>query len=72
MPAGDAVLVTVPVGVLKKGTIAFEPPLPQVKQDVIQRMGFGLLNKVRVHPAPDTRKTATTALWLRRQFPPMA
>ena len=44
--AGDAVLVTVPVGVLKKGTIAFEPPLPPYKQDAIRRMGFGLLNKV--------------------------
>lgn len=39
-------LVTVPVGVLKRGTIAFEPPLPTRKADVIQRMGFGLLNKV--------------------------
>ena len=44
--AGAAVLVTVPVGVLKKGTIAFEPPLPTRKRDVIERMGFGLLNKV--------------------------
>lgn len=42
----DAVVVTVPLGVLKKGVIAFEPPLPQRKQEVIQRLGFGLLNKV--------------------------
>ena len=49
--AGDAVLVTVPVGVLKKGTIAFDPPLPPHKQAAIDRMGFGLLNKVtRVWP----------------------
>ena len=45
---GDAVLVTVPVGVLKKGTILFEPPLPPHKQAAISRMGFGLLNKVSV------------------------
>ena len=38
--------MTVPVGVLKRGTIAFDPPLPPDKQDAISRMGFGLLNKV--------------------------
>eukprot|EP00873_Tetraselmis_striata_P017813 jgi/Tetstr1/438077/TSEL_026702.t1 len=42
----DAVLVTVPLGVLKRGAIAFDPPLPAAKQDVIQRLGFGVLNKV--------------------------
>ena len=45
--AGDAVLVTVPLGVLKKGSIAFQPPLPQRKLEAIERMGFGVLNKVR-------------------------
>ncbi len=44
--AGDAVLVTVPLGVLKEGQIKFLPPLPQRKLDSIQRMGFGILNKV--------------------------
>ncbi len=39
-------LVTVPLGVLKEGSIKFEPPLPQRKLDSIQRMGFGVLNKV--------------------------
>ncbi|KAK9918934.1 hypothetical protein WJX75_008165 [Coccomyxa subellipsoidea] len=43
---GDAVLVTVPLGVLKAGSIKFSPPLPQRKLDSIQRMGFGVLNKV--------------------------
>ena len=46
--AGDAVLVTAPLGVLKKGAIRFSPPLPERKQGAIQRMGFGVLNKVRV------------------------
>ena len=40
-------LVTVPLGVLKKGSIEFQPPLPQRKQEAIDRMGFGVLNKVR-------------------------
>lgn len=42
----DRVVLTTPLGVLKSGAIAFEPPLPDWKQDVIERMGFGLLNKV--------------------------
>ena len=44
--AAEAVLVTVPLGVLKQGSIAFQPPLPPRKQDAIARMGFGILNKV--------------------------
>ena len=46
-------LVTAPLGVLKKGAIRFSPPLPERKLGAIQRMGFGVLNKVRcyVHPA---------------------
>ncbi|XP_010063106.2 lysine-specific histone demethylase 1 homolog 1 [Eucalyptus grandis] len=43
---GDMVLCTVPLGVLKKGTIEFVPELPQRKLDAISRLGFGLLNKV--------------------------
>jgi monoamine oxidase len=43
---GDMVLCTVPLGVLKTGMIEFYPELPQRKRDAIQRLGFGLLNKV--------------------------
>lgn len=43
---GDMALCTVPLGVLKKRMITFEPPLPQYKLDAIDRLGFGLLNKV--------------------------
>ncbi|KAF2324655.1 hypothetical protein GH714_015946 [Hevea brasiliensis] len=43
---GDAVLITVPLGCLKAGTIEFNPPLPQWKLSSIQRLGFGVLNKV--------------------------
>ncbi|VEG57121.1 amine oxidase [Mycolicibacterium aurum] len=42
----DRVIVTVPLGVLKSGTIAFEPPLPEAKTQAIRRLGFGLLDKV--------------------------
>ncbi|CAH8283563.1 unnamed protein product [Eruca vesicaria subsp. sativa] len=43
---GDMVLCTVPLGVLKNGSIKFVPELPQRKLDCIKRLGFGLLNKV--------------------------
>lgn len=42
----DMALCTVPLGVLKRGTIEFEPELPQKKRDAIDGLGFGLLNKV--------------------------
>ena len=42
----DAVLVTVPLGVLKSQAITFQPPLPEWKQQAINNLGFGLLNKV--------------------------
>ena len=40
------VIVTVPLGVLKRGTIAFTPALPSEKLAAIQRVGMGLLDKV--------------------------
>ncbi|KAJ6357974.1 hypothetical protein OIU78_005747 [Salix suchowensis] len=43
---GDMVLCTVPLGVLKNGSIKFIPELPQRKLDGIKRLGYGLLNKV--------------------------
>lgn len=42
----DQVVLTSPLGVLKAQTIGFEPPLPDWKLGAIDRMGFGLLNKV--------------------------
>jgi monoamine oxidase len=44
----DRVIVTVPLGVLKAGAIAFDPPLPEAKRHAIEKLGFGLLNKVVV------------------------
>lgn len=42
----DAVIVTVSLGVLKKGSISFEPPLPEEKLAAISRMGMGVLDKL--------------------------
>jgi monoamine oxidase/CRP-like cAMP-binding protein len=42
----DAVLVTVPLGVLQAGAITFEPPLPPEKQGAIGRLRMGSLAKV--------------------------
>lgn len=42
----DAVLITVPLGVLKDELIQFEPPLPSFKTNAIKRLGTGGLMKV--------------------------
>jgi len=44
----DRVVVTVPLGVLKAGTIAFDPPLPASRQAAIARMQMGTVEKVVV------------------------
>ena len=44
---GDAVIVSVPLGVLKAQALSFHPPLPEWKTQAINNLGFGLLNKVR-------------------------
>jgi len=43
----DAVLVTIPLGVLKENAHSlFDPPLPDWKLNAINRLGFGNLNKI--------------------------
>ena len=42
----DYVVSTIPLGVLKHGNVSFEPPLPSWKSNAIDRLGFGVLNKV--------------------------
>jgi monoamine oxidase len=44
----DRVVVTVPLGVLKAGAIAFAPPLPDAVSGPIERLGMGVFNKVFV------------------------
>ncbi|MEI7888427.1 MAG: FAD-dependent oxidoreductase, partial [Actinomycetes bacterium] len=41
----DRVVVTVPLGVLKAASIAFDPPLPTAKQNAITAIGMGVLDK---------------------------
>jgi polyamine oxidase len=60
--SGDAVVVTVPLSLLKSGGLLFDPPLPADKQAAIVRIGYGgdaVLNKVFLRfPArfwPDTQ-----------------
>ena len=43
---GSHVVVTVPLGVLKAGSIAFDPRLPKGKRRAIRRTGFGAFEKV--------------------------
>ena len=40
------VIVTLPLGVLKRGLITFSPGLPEQKLTAIRRLGMGVLNKV--------------------------
>lgn len=42
---GPAAIVTVPLGVLKSGAIAFDPPLPDGHARAVQALGFGALSK---------------------------
>jgi monoamine oxidase len=42
----DAVIVAVPLGVLKAGAIEFTPPLSPRKRTAIERVGFSAVNKV--------------------------
>jgi hypothetical protein len=42
----DAVLITVPLGVLKAGAVKFAPPLPGWKKEATSRLGFGPIEKV--------------------------
>ncbi len=41
----DYAIVTIPHGVLKSGSIMFDPPLPDNKQTAIQNLHSGVLNK---------------------------
>ena len=42
----DAVVMALPLGVIKANTIQFEPPLPTWKQESIDALGMGILNKI--------------------------
>lgn len=42
----DRVVVTLPLGVLKAGTVLFEPPLPAAKTAALEHLGMSVLDKV--------------------------
>src|SRR5262249_50844596 len=42
----EAAIVTLPLGVLKSGSVVFDPPLPERKRAAIERLGVGTLAKV--------------------------
>jgi polyamine oxidase len=43
---GSHVAVTVPLGVLKRGSPRFVPPLPVSMQDAVEKLGFGRYEKI--------------------------
>lgn len=49
--------MTIPLGCLKTGDIIFKPALPAWKQDAVEKLGFGNLNKVNVLLHTDLRTT---------------
>lgn len=57
---------TVPLGVLKAGSIRFDPPLPPAKAQAIGRLGMGLLDKI-VLLFPERFWDATG--WIRNDSP---
>jgi monoamine oxidase len=44
--AAGRIVVTVPLGVLRAGSIEFQPPLPDSTADAIASLGMGLLDKI--------------------------
>ncbi|MEM6531298.1 MAG: FAD-dependent oxidoreductase [Myxococcota bacterium] len=43
---GDAIIVTLPLGVLRSGAVSFAPDLETSRIEALHRMGFGALEKV--------------------------
>lgn len=63
---GQAAIITAPLGCLKAGDIRFQPPLPPWKQDAIDKLGFGALNKVWLVQQAGVRvkaKVGVALLW---------
>ncbi|MEM0896138.1 MAG: FAD-dependent oxidoreductase [Verrucomicrobiota bacterium] len=44
--SADRVIITLPLGVLKRATVAFEPALPNGKLAALESLGMGCLNKL--------------------------
>lgn len=46
---GDLCVCTLPLGVLKKDQVRFDPPLSECHRNAIDAIGFGILNKIILH-----------------------
>jgi hypothetical protein len=61
------VILTVPLGVLQKGTISFIPALPSWKSQAINKLGMGVYNKVIMRWNDDeTLPWPSNVEWLNR------
>ncbi|WP_371666490.1 FAD-dependent oxidoreductase [Streptomyces sp. NBC_00289] len=66
----DRAVITVPIGVLKAATIAFEPALPDAKQKAIKALGAGLLDKLWLEfPKPFWDKDVDVIEWFDPKHP---
>lgn len=63
---GDAALITVPLGVLKKNSIQFKPALPSSKQSAIDHLGMGTYDTVTLYFSEAFWPTEYTTLCLSR------
>jgi monoamine oxidase len=61
---GKFAVITLPVGVLKAGSVAFEPALPNSKANALKYLGMGTLNKVML-AFPDSAEW-TEENWIER------
>ncbi|KAI9806893.1 MAG: hypothetical protein M1833_002551 [Piccolia ochrophora] len=60
----DRIVSTLPLGVLKEKAIQFQPPLPSWKEGALERLGYGLLNKV-ICPFDNSRSLWTNVNWIK-------
>jgi len=67
---GDRVIVTLPLGILKRDDVTFSPPLPEKKRTAIKRLGMGVLNKFYMKfPEVFWQDRPETAGYLGNPFP---
>lgn len=61
---GATTVVTVSVGVLQAGKIAFDPPLPSWKREAVERLRMGHMQKVILPFREDVFAGATPSSWV--------
>ena len=58
----DHAVITLPLGVLRAGTVAFDPPLPDAKTEAVAALGSGVVNHVGLR-FPRVFWTRTPRCW---------